>query len=177
MHSGSAMPNRRERKQHGANADVGRRSFTDIPTPRTLHNGVRICRSDRICWSIASRSSRSSTSASKGMPWCHWERNRWTISGNHTLCASPAAMQNYCSAAPSCQGCRRPIRRYAIRPWVRCQFGHSRRTGCVVCSRGIVPWFGLRHGRGETESARVPLQHHDRDGRRCAAYATCGIAP
>ena len=27
-----------ERKQHGANADVGRRSFTDMPTPRTLHD-------------------------------------------------------------------------------------------------------------------------------------------
>src|SRR5579864_471208 len=30
--------------------------------------------------------------ASKDMPGCHSDRNRSTISGNHTLCASPAAM-------------------------------------------------------------------------------------
>ena len=51
-----------------------------------------MCRLDRIRCSIASSSSRNSTSASKAMPGCHWERNRSIISGNQTLCASPAAM-------------------------------------------------------------------------------------
>ena len=65
-------------------------------------------RSDRIRCNIASKSSRNSTIASKDMPWCHCERNRPIISGNHTLCASPEAMPAYCSAAPICLG--RPSR-------------------------------------------------------------------
>ncbi len=43
-------------------------------------------------WLAPSRSSRNSMIASKDMPKCQRERSRSTISGNHTLGQSPAAI-------------------------------------------------------------------------------------
>ena len=54
--------------------------------------GDTICRSDRICCSIASSLSRKSISAGNNIAKSHSHRSLASISGNHTLWGSPAAI-------------------------------------------------------------------------------------
>jgi hypothetical protein len=81
-----------ERQEHCTNADMRMCAFTNMPTMRTFKDRDRMCRSDRIRWSLASRPSRSSIVASNVIPRRHSERSVSIISGNHTLCPSPAAI-------------------------------------------------------------------------------------
>lgn len=63
-----------------------------FPQTGHLKIGGRIKRSDRIPRSIISRVSRNSIKEGKDKPSPHSARNLSIISGNHTLCASPAGM-------------------------------------------------------------------------------------
>jgi hypothetical protein len=57
-----------ERQEHCTNADMRLPAFTNMPQCGHLKTGVRMCRSDRIRWSIASSSSRKPTVASNDIP-------------------------------------------------------------------------------------------------------------
>src|SRR6202167_2994294 len=66
------------------------------------------------------------------------------------------------------------FKRSHLRP--RSRVDHSLHPEVFVCSRCSAQLFGQKRGQAETESVPVRLLNRGTGGRKCVAYAACGIS-
>ena len=78
-----------QRQYQGTHLTWGSAARPVVPHLRQVMIGVWMLRPVRIRCSIPSSSSRKLMSVGIDTPWCHFDCNRTTISGNQVRCASP----------------------------------------------------------------------------------------